>query len=179
MKRMIFVAATITALVVIAIGVADPIGARPDKRLILEGSFRITAQDVLRDDDTLVSRIEIETHPGAIVRIASDIPNAGGLTTVVSEAIGPSRPVHLMVFGDHVKWEAGRVDALKFLMRLDGKSGGAASMSNTGAMPPTNAKLSEVLAVTARSGVYPEGGPIPVVTFTGTIYNLVVERPRR
>jgi hypothetical protein len=120
MKRMVLVAATIIALVVIAIGVADPIGARPDKRLIPEGSFRITAQEVLRDDDTLVSRIEIETHPGAIV-----------------------------------------------------------SMSTTGPMPPTNAKVSEVLAVTAQSGVYPEGGPIPVVTFTGTIYSLVVERPRR
>lgn len=180
MRRQTFAVAAVAVLAVLAVlaifagNVADRFRIRDGVRPVSEGKFRVTTQDVVQDDDTLVCRIEIESHPGVTVRITSDIPGRGSLTVVVPAEPAPAAPVRLMVFGDHVRWEAGRVDALKFLMRLDG-----ASISDTGSVPPNMAKLSEVLSITARSGEHPEGDPIPVVTLKGTAYSLVVERSQR
>ena len=174
MKRQNFAVAVLAVLVVFTVLAANQAGVRGGVRPVSEGKFRVTTQDVVQDGDTLVCRMEIEALPGVTVRIASDVPGRGGLTVVVPAEPAPAAPVRLTVFGDHVRWEAGRVDALKFLMRLDG-----ASISNIGSVPPNMAKLSEVLSVTARSGEYPEGDPVPVVTLNGTAYNLVVERSQR
>ena len=166
MKRLTFALATMVGLAVAAVVTASLPAPPVGDRAVPEAKFRITAENVIVAEDELVARIEVEARPGATIRVTANAPDRGGLT-----AVTPAGPVRLTVFGDHVRWETGKVDALKFRMSL-----GGGVMSDAGPMPEGKSKLSAVLSVAAESGLYPEGDPVPVVTFKGVTYSLVVAR---
>jgi hypothetical protein len=118
--------------------------------------------------------VAIEAHPGATLRVVTDVPDRGGAKAVVPVQPGPAKPVKLTIFADHVKWEAGRVDALKFRMRL-----GGVTLRDTGPMPAKADALPDVISVTVTEGLHAEGEAVPVVTFKGVEYKLVVDPPRK
>ncbi|MDG3008146.1 hypothetical protein [Paludisphaera mucosa] len=180
MKRGIvaLIAAASLALIVAAVGRA---GARSSGQELPAGSFRVSVQEVLRDGDTIVSRVEIETAPGASVRVVSDKPNRGGLAAAAPDTARPDGApavVRLTLLGDHVVWKAGQVDALKFMLHLDGDSG-RATFSETGPIPPSKKTLADVLSMALEPGVYREGTSAKLVTVGETTYSVLVGGPNR
>src|SRR4051812_9117613 len=86
-------------------------------------SFRLTVDEVVHEDSIIVTRVGIETGSDSRVRVVSDKPNRGGLSTAARP--GGEPPTQVVIFGDHVRWEAGSTNALKFMMKAVGGSGWA------------------------------------------------------
>ena len=149
--------------------------ARSDK------GFRVTVNEVIRDDSTVVTQIDIETQPGSAVELSSDKDKGGG-TVFSSDATEPDRtdgPSHMQVtvFADQVEWKEGATAAVKFILgHKVGKISG--STSETLPMPPDAKQLSDVLTVPIKSGEYRYGQVTKLVIFKGVTYSLVVNRPQ-
>ena len=123
-------------------------------------------------------RLEIEAQPGSIVEVIADKPGRGGVA-----APCPSSPVpiicpgtQLVIFADHVVWEAGSTNALKFMMKIKAGSG-TATMINTGPMPKGKS-LAETLSVIIKPGEYRYEEATKLAKFQDVTYSLVVRRPK-
>jgi RNA polymerase sigma factor (sigma-70 family) len=149
--------------------------APPDK------SFRVKVNEVIHDETTVVTQIDIETPPGSTVELSSDKDKGGG-TTFSSDATGPNRPngpsrMQLIVFADQVEWKGGAGTVVKFM--LGHKVGRiSSSTSDTGLMPAGAKQLSDLLTVPIKSGEYRFGQATKLVTFKGVNYSLVVTGPK-
>ena len=146
-----------------------------------EQTFRVTVNEVISDDSTVVTQIDTETQPGSTIELSSDKDKGGG-TTFSSEAADPDRPngpsrVQVIVLADQVEWKGGAATAVKFLLgHKVGKVFG--STSETVPMPAGAQQLSDLLAVPIKSGEYKYGQATKLVTFKGVTYSLLVTVPR-
>ncbi len=97
--------------------------------------FHVSVVDVVDETSTIVKQIRNHAKPGTVATIASDRKGGGGVSA--SAGSQPDQPDHgivtILVFADHVDWEAGNVNAMKFLMSAS-SNGSKASMSDTGPM---------------------------------------------
>ena len=135
----------------------------------------MTVNEVIHDETTVVTQIDIETPPGSKVELSSDKDKGGGMT-LSSSANGPSR-VQLTVFADQVQCKEGGTTAVKFM--LGHKVGRiSSSTSETGPMPAGAKQLSDLLTVPIKSGEYRYGQMTKVVTFKGVTYSLLVTAPK-
>jgi hypothetical protein len=143
-------------------------------------TFRVTVNEVIRDDSTVVTQIDIEPQPGSTIELSSD-KDRGGRTTFSSEATDPNRPngpshMQVIVFADQVEGKEGAATAVKFLLEhRAGKICG--STSETAPMPAGARQLSDLLTVPIKSGEYRYGQATKVLTFKGVTYNLLVTAP--
>jgi uncharacterized protein (TIGR03067 family) len=145
------------------------------RRPSLSESFRATVYEVVKDADVLVTRIEVESLPGATVEVVADKPGRGGVLVVAPGE--PDKPAHtqLTILADHVEWKAGPTNVLKFMMGI--KAGAASStMSDTGPMPEAK-RLADVLTMALQPGEYKYGVATKLVTYKDVTYSLVVKRP--
>jgi RNA polymerase sigma factor (sigma-70 family) len=144
-------------------------------------TFRVTVNEVIRDDSTVVTQIDIETQPGSTIELSSDKGKGGGMT-FSSAATDPDRPngpsrMRLIVFADQVEWKEGAASAVKFLLgHKAGKISG--STSETVPLPAGARQLSDLLTVPIKSGEYKYGQATKVVTFKGVTYSLLVTAPK-
>jgi RNA polymerase sigma factor (sigma-70 family) len=149
--------------------------APPDK------TFRVTVNEVLRDDSAVVTQIDIVTQPGSTIELSSD-KDKGGRETFSAEAAdpnGPNGPSHMqvIVFADQFEGKEGAPAAVKFLLvHKVGKITG--STSQTVPMPAGARQLSDLLTVPLKSGEYKYGQTMKVVTFQGVTYSLLVTAPK-
>lgn len=139
--------------------------------------FRVTALEVLEGSDSKVNQIRIECVPGSKARVTSDKEGGGGVSATSGRHPDQSRASAIVVtmLADHVKWEARNVDALKFVLAIQG-SGGNAVMSNTGSME-AGKQLSDVVKSSVKSGEYKYGTPIPILRFKDRMFSLTVTGP--
>jgi hypothetical protein len=144
-------------------------------------TFRVTINEMIRDDSTVVTQIDIETQSGSTIELSSDKDKGGG-TTFSSGATDPDRPngpsrMQLIVFADQVEWKEGAATAVKFLLgyKVRKLSG---SVSQTVPMPAGAKQLSDLLTVPIKSGEYTYGQATKVLTFKGVTYSLLVTAPK-
>jgi hypothetical protein len=146
-----------------------------------EQTFRVTVNEVIRDDSTVVTQIDTETQPGSTIELSSDKDKGRG-TTFSSGGADPDRPngpsrMQLIVFADQIEGKEGAATAVKFLLgHKVGKISG--STSETVPLPAGAKQLSDLLTVSIKSGEYKYGQAAKVVTFKGVTYSLLVTAPK-
>jgi RNA polymerase sigma factor (sigma-70 family) len=148
-----------------------------------EPTFRVTVNEVIRDEGAVVTQVSIETSPGAKIEVLPDKDQRGSsfsLSTDGAEASRKKGPaaVQLLFLVDQVQgeWKGGSANAVKFLMGY--KIGSiSSSTSQTIPMPEGAKQLADVLKLPIKSGEYKYGPPTKLLTFNGVTYNLVVSRP--
>ncbi len=138
--------------------------------------FRSTVHDVIKDASIIVTRIEVETLPGAWIEVVADKPGRGGFSMLAPEQPGGSAHTEVTIFADHVEWKAGGTNVLKFIMSMKGGAGGS-GMSSTGPMPEAK-RLADVLTVAIKSGEYKYGTATKLATYEDVTYSLVVKKAR-
>lgn len=154
---------------------AGQVGTSASEEARFERAFRVTVDEVLAEHGTIVSRIEIETRPGLMVKVVADKANRGGGSVGTPARPGAPSRTQMIIFADQVQLVAGATNGLKFIMKLTGA--GAATMTTTGPMPGGKA-LKDVLKIAIKSGEYEYGEPTKLVTYDDVTYNLVVDEPK-
>ena len=85
------------------------------RRHDLSEHFRVMVEEVVKDSDVIVTRIVVESLPGAWVNVVADRPNRGGMKAVspAEPDTPPDTPAHtqLTILADHVEWKAGQTNA--------------------------------------------------------------------
>jgi hypothetical protein len=153
--------------------VAWQASTRADDRGRLDTGFRLAVNEVIADERTLVTQIEIEAPPRSKVEVIADkADRGGGSVGVPDQAAGPSR-TQLTIFADHVEWKAGSTNAPKLMMKFKGS--GLVSMSDTGPMPEGK-KLKDLVKVAIKSGEYKHGESTKLVTFRDVTHSLVAKK---
>jgi hypothetical protein len=145
-----------------------------------DGTFRVTANDVLSGESTFVRELRIEALPGSTIEVSSDDKRVAN--ALYAEVGGTIHPIglstaQLILFADQVEFKEDGANAVKFLI---GYKSGTISLatSKTKAMPEGAEQLSDVLKVHVKSGVYTYGQQTRLVSFMGVTYTLVVNRTR-
>jgi len=145
-----------------------------DERNHASNRFHITVMDVVGSNDLVVKTIRIDSKSDCHAKIMSDKKGGGGLSASAG-SIG-SRPeqgvITVTVLADHVEWQAGDVDALKFRMSIQG-NGSKALMSDTGPMA-TGKQLNDLLAVSVKTGTYAYDTAVPILKFKDRTFSLTV-----
>ncbi len=140
-----------------------------------EDNIQVTVQEVISDANTIVTRIDMDTLPGAWVEVVSDKAGEGGGGVLApGQKLDGLSHTQLVIFADHVEWKPGSVNVLKFMMSLKGS--GNTSFSNVGPMPVAR-RLAEAVTVDIKPGDYQYGVPAKLATFGDVTYRLVVKRP--
>jgi len=163
-----------------------------------DGSFRVAVQEVIRDDDLLVTQVEIETRPTAYVHLSDGRSPGGGMSARMPEAVPPARPwwlkkwplslidpgarapsrtpsrMKLTILGDRVGH--GPHDLLKF--RVQAKTDGGSTMFSSVGPQPAGKRLPDSLSVLIAPGIHREGQAIPAIRFENRIYHLTVDAPK-
>jgi hypothetical protein len=154
---------------------------RADGEAPHDKTFRVTVHEVIHDESTVVTQVDIETPPGSKVELFSDAKKGGGMT-FSSDAAGPNRAnrpsrMQVIVFADQVECKEAAKTAVKFLLghKVGGVSG---STSETTPMPAEAKRLADLLTVPIKSGEYPCGQATRLVTFKGVTYSLLVTGPK-
>ena len=176
MKRLWFNLAILALIVTTfwtTLGVSGGVG--DDQQGSHRENFRVTVTKLIHEEDIIVTQVEIEARPGCYVEVVSDKQNRGGVGAASSEPSQANRSprTRLTIVGDHVVWDAGSVNALKFLMRIASGSSTAA-MTNTGPMP-RDKRLAEAVSVLIEPGEYGYGEVSRLVRFQDVTYSLVVK----
>jgi Domain of unknown function (DUF1877) len=141
-------------------------------------SFVVKVSELIHENDIIVTQVEIEADPGTSVQVISDKSGRGGVTITTPEptAVNRSARTRLTILGDHVVWDAGPTNLLKFMMKI--KAGSAsATMMTTGPMPKDK-RLAETLSVLIEPGEYRYEAATRLVRFEDVTYSLVVKRPK-
>ena len=140
-----------------------------------EKGFVATPHEVIKDANVIVTRIEVESLPGAWLEVVADKPDRGGFSLLANGQPDETAHTQITIFADHVEWQAGSTNVLNFMMNI---KGGAAcsSMSNTGPMPEAK-RLADVLTVAIKSGEYKYGVATKLATYKDVTYSLVVKKP--
>lgn len=139
--------------------------------------FRITINDVVHSDDSVVKQIRVDAKPDCHATITSDKAGGGGLSMTTGHIIGRSEPgaITLTVLADHVSWKAGDVNALKFLMSMQ-SNGSKTLLSDTGPMS-SGKRLDDIVVFTAKAGNYNYDTSVPILRFKERVYSLSVATP--
>jgi RNA polymerase sigma-70 factor (ECF subfamily) len=151
---------------------------RPGGKEVPEGSFRVTVNDILSEETTLVTQIDLETPPGARIELLSDKGKEVG-TAITSDKPQANGLCHLrvLVFADQVQVEKDGPSVVKFMLYY--KLGGISSSSSETVPLPVQAKvLGDVLTLPMKSGTYKFGQSTKLATFQGTTYTLTVTMPK-
>jgi hypothetical protein len=182
LKTMLFskIKITTAALLVLTLAGAGLWQARTwaDGRAPADASFRVTVNEVIHDETTVVTQIGIEAPPRSVVELFSDDKRVNS----ISSADLPNRPngmseMQVILFADHVELKEGLANAVKFMLAYKvGKI--SSSTSDTAPMPADAKKLADLLTVPIKSGEYKCGLATKMVTFKGVTYSLVVNRPK-
>ena len=137
--------------------------------------FRVTVADVIGVDDVVIKHIRIDAKPGSHARITSNKKSGGGLSASAEPVDGqPDQAViTATVLADHVQWKAGDLNALRFLMSLNGSN---ALMSDAGPMVKGK-QLNDLLRVLLESGRYKYGTAVPLLRYMDTTFSLTVAAP--
>jgi RNA polymerase sigma factor (sigma-70 family) len=152
-----------------------------DAEALPEATFRVTVNEVLHDDSTVVTQIDIETPPGSTVELRSNKDKRGNLS-LSSDANNSKRPgershVQLVILADQVEWKESSTSAVKFVLGYKfGSSSG--SFSEARPMPADARQLTDLLTMSIKSGEYKYELPVKVVTYKGATYSVVVSRPK-
>ncbi len=149
-----------------------------------EPTFRVTVNEVLKDEGTVVTQVRIDIPPGAKLEVLPEKDQRGSSFSLSTGATDPKQPkdqagVQLVLLVDHVQgeWKGGSANAVKFLFGY--KAGSmSSSTSQTIPMPGGAKQLMDVLKVSIKSGEYKYGPPTKLWTFNGVTYNLVVNKPK-
>jgi len=148
-------------------------GPRADAKPPAERTYRVTATDVMKEDDTVVTQITLDIPTGTTVELTNDKGKMGGFTFSAGEPKKgeESIPVKFTILADQVEPKKGATNVVKFVVvyKLGGVSG---SISDTVPMPADAKKLADVLTVHVASGDYKAGEATKFVTFNGTTYSL-------
>jgi hypothetical protein len=179
MKRLVLGLVGVFSIVAAAWTLGVQAGTPAHDKAPPDGRFRVTVNEVLREDTTISIQVGVDALPGSYVDVNSDKPDRGGVGSASPPPAHPHGSSHtqVVVFADHVVWEAGSVNALKFVMRAQGSPGSGATMSNTGPMPEGK-RLMDVVKVLIEPGEYPYGVATKLVTFKDVTYSLVVRYPK-
>ncbi|QDU42318.1 hypothetical protein Mal52_07740 [Symmachiella dynata] len=138
--------------------------------------FRVRVTDVIAVDDSVVKQMQIEAKPGCKAEITSDKKGGGGLWTTAGKVEDKGLGlITVTILVDRVEWKAGEVNALKFLMAIDGNNS-KALMSDSGPMS-AGKQLNELLSVAMKSGEYEYGKTVPLLKFKDKTYSLTVTAP--
>ena len=176
MKKLplIFTALPVVSMALVVHGVSA--GNHPDEKASLDQGFVVKVSELVHEDDIIVTQVEIEAQPGSTVEVISDKPNRGGIMAASPEptSVDRSPRTRLTIFGDHVVWEAGSTDVLKFMMKIKAGSG-TATMTNTGPMPKEK-RLAETLSVLIEPGEYQYEAATRLVRFQDVTYSLIVRK---
>ena len=153
-----------------------PAVTHADEKGLPDQSFVVKVSELIHEDDIIVTQVEIEAQPGSFVEVISDKPDRGGVAAASPEPTGVDRSprTRLIIFGNHVVWEAGSTNVLKFMMKIKAGSG-TATMMNTGPMPKDK-RLADTLSVLIESGEYRYEATTRLVRFEDVTYSLVVRR---
>jgi hypothetical protein len=164
----------VAAAVLLVRGV--PAAIRAGEKRSSDQRFVVKVSELIHEDDIIVTQVEIEAQPGSIVEVISDKPNRGGITAASPEptSVDRSPRTRLILFGDHVVWEAGSTNVLKFMMKIKAGSG-TATMTNTGPMPKEK-RLEETLSVLIEPGEYQFEAATKLVRFQDVTYSLIVRK---
>jgi hypothetical protein len=146
-----------------------------------DATFHVTVDEVIHDEDTIVTRIGIDAPPGSTVELSTDKDKRIGQTLSAdlpdaNRSDGLSR-IQLVLFADHVEWKGGSTNAVKFLLayKVGSISG---STSDAGPMPADAKQLADLLTVPIKSGEYKYGQATKLVAFKGVTHSLIVNRPK-
>ncbi len=140
----------------------------------LSANFRATVDQMIKDPGVVVTRISIESLPGATVQVVADRPGTGGGLVVASGDAGKPAHTQLTILADHV--DAGPTGTLKFLMTLRAR-GASSTTSSTGPMPEGK-RLADQFKLAIQPGVFRYGKAAKLVKFGDGTYSLVVKKPR-
>ncbi|WP_206036407.1 hypothetical protein, partial [Crateriforma spongiae] len=148
-----------------------------DEKIRSSNRFRVTVTNVIGTEDSVVKQIRIDAKPDSHATITSDKKGGGGLSASAGSL--DNRPeqgvITVAVLADHVVWNAGDVNALKFLMSIHG-NGTKALMSDTGPMV-TGKQLKDLIAVSLNSGTYEYNTAVPILKFKDKTFSLTVAAP--
>ncbi|QEG40176.1 hypothetical protein [Roseimaritima ulvae] len=168
---------TLPVVLALMVGIPTLVALRTsdaDETTPSSNHFRVTVTSVIGNGDSVVKQIRIEAKPGSHAKITSDKKGGGGLSALAGSVDnGPGKGViTVTVLADHVEWKAGDVNALKFLMSIEG-NGSKALMSDTGPMV-ADKRLSDLFAVSLKSGTYDCDTEIPILRFNDKTFSLTV-----
>lgn len=124
MRRLVLGLAGVFLIVAAAWTVGVQVGTRADEKALPDKGFRVTVNEILGEETTISIQVGVDALPGSYVEVNSDKPNRGGVGTSLPQPDHPDGSSHaqVIVFADHVVWDAGSVNALKFVMRCkDGR----------------------------------------------------------
>src|SRR4051794_17939394 len=116
MKRLLLILALLPVVASALLLPGVPAMVHADEKAPPEQSFVVNVSKILHEDDLIVTLVEIEAQPGSTVEVISDKPNRGGIMAASPEPTDLDRTprTRLIFFGDHVVWEAGSTNVLKF-----------------------------------------------------------------
>ena len=141
--------------------------------------FRVTVNEVIHDDSTLVAQVDIATPPGATIQLLSDRGKDDSFSTSLTPAVSDSKEpegraqTRLTVLADQIEYQEGSINAYKFMFAY--KLGKISSItSDAGPMPAGAKRLSDLLTLHMKSGEYRYGQATKLVTFKGKTYSIVV-----
>jgi len=139
--------------------------------------FSVTVTEVIGGEDSVIIQIRIDSRPNCQVKITSDKKGGGGLSALTGGV--ENRPdqgvITVTILADHVEWEAGGVNAIKFRMSIHGNVP-KALMSDIGPMV-AGTQLKDLFVVPVKTDTYEYGTAIPVLKFKDTTYSLTVASP--
>jgi hypothetical protein len=144
------------------------------------GSYHVTLDDVLSDDYTIVSQLQIWAPSGSTVELFSDDKSATNVLTADLTApteLNDRCRANLVVFADQFDPDENARNDVKFLIGFKTRTLSTA-MSNTKPIPDGAKKLSDLLAVHVKSGEYKFGESIRLATYNGVTYSFLVKRTR-
>jgi hypothetical protein len=159
---------------------ADDNSPVPAREAARDGTYRVTVNELIRDDATLVTEVDIEAPRGFTVELIAekDKREAAGSTL----SLGPSSsngPGHtkLILFADHIEGKAGTPSLVKFMLQWKGGKI-SSSTSESDPLPAGARQLADILTVPIKSGQYPCGQATKLATFKGRTYSLVVNKSK-
>jgi hypothetical protein len=144
-----------------------------------DGKFRVTVNEVIHDESTVVAQVEVDVARGATIELFTDQDKREGAGTHL--ALGPSdtsgQPrIKLTIFADQVEWKAGSTNLAKFMLHW--KIGKISSSTSETDPLLAGKQLADVLTVSIKSGQYPCGQVTKLLTFKGKTYSLLVNKPK-
>ena len=114
MKKLYLILALLTFVGMSLLLHGVPAVIHADEKGLPDQSFVVKVSELIREDDIIVTQVEIEAQPGTSVEVISDKPDRGGVTVATPEPteVDRSPRTRLTIFGDHVVWEAGPTNLL-------------------------------------------------------------------
>jgi len=151
-----------------------------DGKAAVGDTGRVTVNEVINNDDVVVTQIRIELPPGCKIEVYSD--DKGSTRRLTADARDVKQPdgsnsVEITVLADQVEIKQSGTNMIKFMVGY--KIGKLSSSSSQMVPMPADAKqLSDVLSVPIKSGEFKVGQPTKLVTLKGVTHSFLVTREK-